>query len=52
MLIALLVATSVYCVFSGSIASNAEFWLVTGVAAAGIPATLGTRAPAASVAHA
>lgn len=36
-LVALVVATGVYTLFSGSLASNAEFWMFTGLAVAMVP---------------
>jgi O-antigen ligase len=36
-LLSLVVATSIYALFSGSLASNAEFWICTGIAVAAMP---------------
>jgi O-antigen ligase len=45
-LVALLIATAVFGLFSGSVASNAEFWLVSALAVAKIPVRARARAPA------
>jgi O-antigen ligase len=48
-LVALLVATAVFSLFSGSVASNAEFWLVSALAVSKVPVRARSRARQANV---
>jgi O-antigen ligase len=45
-LVALLIATAVFSLFSGSVASNAEFWLVSALAVAKVPVRARSRSTA------
>ena len=43
-LVALVVATAVYSLFSGNLAGNAEFWMFSALAVAAFPIAVRTRA--------